>query len=704
MNSDLVPDGHLFKIGVRAPVPTASAPRRYSLVDSTDRRAALRRRDATSTAQGIGPVGAGLLPIVLDASARSTVDRARTGFAAGEPHQRAARASPTSRSCSINLRRPGYPDDLAIAFADAVRRHRRVAHVAVRPARPAKFTRLRAHRRAETASSTSASATSTATARLSQRGRIIDIVTYHAERPRRRRSPRGASQLDRRARDRGRDRRPAPGDVYELELDAALRAPTTCSCSTTPRRARSIAARPRRHAEPSPTSCRTPTSASASFEPARFAVSGRGERRIEFRGLPQNASIRIYTVRGDLVQTLRQDGSTDGFVPWDLRTKDNLDVAPGLYIFHVEAPERGHAHRQVRGHQMSARAYEAALTAPASIGRRRWRRLVAGRRARQTKTGTTHRPVPRHRAERAHRGDGQRRRRARRRDRGASTTTRPRSAALERSEVQFTHGEWFAGHHATTTSRPRFPFRQLGHVLRAASPRSARATSTCAPWSSRSGTGERYTRLRPGARARLRAADHRSLRGRAAAQLRAGDDLAQLGRACSPSASARSTGSPRAGSASARASRTSARRRATTAATCASRTTTIRTAYGDNGALPAEQFTDDFPVPILFRVGRERIRYRLTRGQRGCCSRSTRSIPSDNTESVSVGAEWRAQQRARAARRLPEPVPGGLRGRAHARAPASAARLGPIASTSTTRWADHGRLEDTHRMTFGVDF
>ena len=30
--------------------------------------------------------------------------------------------------------------------------------------------------------------------------------------------------------------------------------------------------------------------------------------------------------------------SFDGFVPWDLRTKDNLDAAPGLYVFHVEAP------------------------------------------------------------------------------------------------------------------------------------------------------------------------------------------------------------------------------------------------------------------------------------------------------------------------------------------------------------------------------
>jgi hypothetical protein len=37
------------------------------------------------------------------------------------------------------------------------------------------------------------------------------------------------------------------------------------------------------------------------------------------------------------VQTLRQNGSVEGFVAWDLRSKDNLEIAPGLYIFHVEA-------------------------------------------------------------------------------------------------------------------------------------------------------------------------------------------------------------------------------------------------------------------------------------------------------------------------------------------------------------------------------
>ena len=46
-------------------------------------------------------------------------------------------------------------------------------------------------------------------------------------------------------------------------------------------------------------------------------------------------------MNGELVQTLEHDGSTAGFVSWDLRTKDNIDVAPGLYIFHVEGGQAG---------------------------------------------------------------------------------------------------------------------------------------------------------------------------------------------------------------------------------------------------------------------------------------------------------------------------------------------------------------------------
>jgi hypothetical protein len=79
----------------------------------------------------------------------------------------------------------------------------------------------------------------------------------------------------------------------------------------------------------------------ASFEPAPIGTSGRGERRIEFRAIPVGSTVRIYTVRGGLVRTLTQDGSTAGYVAWDLRNRDNLDIAPGLYVFHVDAPDVG---------------------------------------------------------------------------------------------------------------------------------------------------------------------------------------------------------------------------------------------------------------------------------------------------------------------------------------------------------------------------
>jgi len=67
-------------------------------------------------------------------------------------------------------------------------------------------------------------------------------------------------------------------------------------------------------------------------------TSGRGQRKIDFIHLPAGASIRIFTARGDYVQTLRQDGNIeDGAVSWDLKTYENLDVAFGVYFYVVES-------------------------------------------------------------------------------------------------------------------------------------------------------------------------------------------------------------------------------------------------------------------------------------------------------------------------------------------------------------------------------
>jgi hypothetical protein len=70
-------------------------------------------------------------------------------------------------------------------------------------------------------------------------------------------------------------------------------------------------------------------------------TSGRGGRKISFIHLPKNSVVYIYTVRGELVRRLDMPADQnidDGAVDWDLRTRENLDVAYGVYLYLVDAP------------------------------------------------------------------------------------------------------------------------------------------------------------------------------------------------------------------------------------------------------------------------------------------------------------------------------------------------------------------------------
>ena len=68
----------------------------------------------------------------------------------------------------------------------------------------------------------------------------------------------------------------------------------------------------------------------------------RGYRRIYFDNLPARCTIRIYTMTGELVRRLDHESALDdGQEFWDLLTQDNMEVAYGLYIFHVDAPGIG---------------------------------------------------------------------------------------------------------------------------------------------------------------------------------------------------------------------------------------------------------------------------------------------------------------------------------------------------------------------------
>ncbi len=70
-------------------------------------------------------------------------------------------------------------------------------------------------------------------------------------------------------------------------------------------------------------------------------TSGRGEREIRFTYVPPGSTISIYTVRGELIQTLYQNDLFVGDVFWNLRTNENLDVAYGVYVYVVDAPSIG---------------------------------------------------------------------------------------------------------------------------------------------------------------------------------------------------------------------------------------------------------------------------------------------------------------------------------------------------------------------------
>ena len=67
-------------------------------------------------------------------------------------------------------------------------------------------------------------------------------------------------------------------------------------------------------------------------------TSGRGERRIEFRKLPTDAKVYIFTSTGSLVKALNHDGDIhNGTLAWDLKSSENLDVAFGVYFYVIES-------------------------------------------------------------------------------------------------------------------------------------------------------------------------------------------------------------------------------------------------------------------------------------------------------------------------------------------------------------------------------
>jgi hypothetical protein len=66
------------------------------------------------------------------------------------------------------------------------------------------------------------------------------------------------------------------------------------------------------------------------------------EARVRFVNVPDEGMLRIYSVSGQLLQQLTWtpadliasgDNSPHGDLPYNLRTREGLDLGPGLYMF-----------------------------------------------------------------------------------------------------------------------------------------------------------------------------------------------------------------------------------------------------------------------------------------------------------------------------------------------------------------------------------
>jgi hypothetical protein len=328
VNSADVPDDHLFKITFSTPHADSLRANMYSLVDSTTGEVIFEEgRDLEG--QGTGTTGSGLLPVIVS-PAVTTVDTTGTGFREGFTTD--AVIVVTYQSVvpgDVNRLRPGYPDDLILEFSDTVQDTSLATPF--EDAVPVKFTVRSRSAGGDVPMDFFFRDEGVQDGTLRDADDEINVVTYLPEAPT---VPHTTWRFKLAAGALEPETPPGEGDIFDLVLNRPLGADDVFVFRT-----RGEGFDPGGSFEPYVVP--NPYVGAASFEPERYAISGRGERRIEFRGLPHACVVRIFTVTGELVQTLRHEGDLDGYVTWNLRTRDNLDVAPGLYLYHVDGGESG---------------------------------------------------------------------------------------------------------------------------------------------------------------------------------------------------------------------------------------------------------------------------------------------------------------------------------------------------------------------------
>ncbi len=333
LNTELVPENHIFSISFASNDDSIRAEDYMMKDETTGDTLFLFGNDLEG--QGTGPAGSGILPVIstlqnveIDSTNTKLVRNSNTNIPVKIRY---------STAFPINFRRIGYPENINIAFSDSFV-DTSVADIGA-PARPVKFTVTALTDTGEIKlkfvyfdKNLSSSGT------LDSHQDFIEIRTAAKDNPAAGKAT-WKLEVDTIGFGTAPLLPPVAGDVYELRLLVPF---TSEDKFTFLSKAGYIDPELAKNEFPDPYVVPNPYVGAASFEPQRFATSGRGERKIEFRNLPANCTVRIYTITGELIQTLLHDGNINkGIVTWDLRNRDNLDIAPGLYIFHVDGGSVG---------------------------------------------------------------------------------------------------------------------------------------------------------------------------------------------------------------------------------------------------------------------------------------------------------------------------------------------------------------------------
>jgi hypothetical protein len=128
---------------------------------------------------------------------------------------------------------------------------------------------------------------------------------------------------------------PQPGDKYQIRVTKPFITGDYFNFSTKPATAdASLAKSQLAKIDVVP----NPYLGAAAWEKRNLNSTGRGQRKIDFINLPAKCTIRIYTLAGALVTTLNKDSEiSDGALSWNLVSTDGMEIAYGVYIYHVDA-------------------------------------------------------------------------------------------------------------------------------------------------------------------------------------------------------------------------------------------------------------------------------------------------------------------------------------------------------------------------------